>query len=185
VETSSPTPAVDGAALFPALYDELRRLAASQIARSGDGLTLGATTLLHETYLDMARRSGPMAPLFPDRARFMAYSAKVMRNVIIDHARNRRAQKRGGLVEITSLRLDEVDDHDRAVNGDDLERIGEALEELASFDPELARLVDLKFFCGFSLSEIAVMRDVSERTVRRHWDRARLFLYRSLNGSAA
>src|SRR5712691_9853424 len=87
-------------ALFAALYSELHRLAKSQLARSGSGVTLGPTTLLHETYLNISRREGAV---FPDEGRFMAYAAKVMRGLIIDYARNRQAQKRGGGFEITSL----------------------------------------------------------------------------------
>src|SRR5215470_4171052 len=80
-------------ALFAALYSELHGLAQSQLRRSGGGLTIGATTLLHEAYLDMSQRS---STVFPDRGRFMAYAAKVMRRLIIDYARNRQALKRGG-----------------------------------------------------------------------------------------
>jgi RNA polymerase sigma factor (TIGR02999 family) len=87
-------------ALFGALYSELHRLAKRELARPGAAVSLGATTLLHEAYLDMAARDGPS---FPDRARFMGYAARVMRGLIIDHARERHAQKRGGLFEITSL----------------------------------------------------------------------------------
>src|SRR5512144_1779976 len=86
--------------LFTALYSELHRLAKQQLARRGAGVSLSVTTLLHEAYLDMAGRSGAR---FPDRARFMGYAARVMRTLIIDRARNRQAQKRGGMFEITSL----------------------------------------------------------------------------------
>ena len=88
-------------ALFAALYSELRRVAKRELARQGVPLSLGATTLLHEAYLDMAARDGAS---FPDRARFMGYAARAMRGLIIDHARNRQAQKRGGQFEITSSR---------------------------------------------------------------------------------
>ena len=87
-------------ALFAALYSELHRLAKRELARRGLQASLGATTLLHEAYLDMAGRDGPS---FPDRARFMGYAARVMRGLIIDHARERHAQKHGGLFEIASL----------------------------------------------------------------------------------
>ncbi len=161
-------------ALFAALYSELHRLARSQLARNGGGVTLGATTLLHEAYLDISQREGTT---FPDRGRFMGYAAKVMRGLIIDYARRRGAQKRGGGLEITSL-----DDQAAGVVADreDLARIGAALDGLALVDPELAQIVDLKFFCGFSFVEIAAMRGVCERTVQRHWDRARVYLHREL-----
>jgi RNA polymerase sigma factor (TIGR02999 family) len=166
-------------ALFAELYSELHRLARRQLARSGWGVTLGATTLLHEAYLDIARREGAA---FPDQARFMGYAAKVMRGLIIDHARRRRAQKRGGAFEITSL---DGDAGGKVSEPEDLVQIGAALDGLAAVEPDLAQLVDLKFFCGFSFAEIAAMRGVSERTVQRHWERARVYLHRALHEVAA
>jgi RNA polymerase sigma factor (TIGR02999 family) len=161
-------------ALFVALYSELHGLAKRQLARGG-GVTLGATTLLHEAYLDISRREGTR---FPDRARFMAYAAKVMRNLIVDYARSRQAQKRGGGFEIVSLGA-EIDDPTASETG--LVRVGAALDDLAAVDAPLAELVDLKFFCGFSFAEIAAMRGVSERTVKRHWEKARMYLHQVLS----
>jgi RNA polymerase sigma factor (TIGR02999 family) len=161
-------------ALFATLYTELHRLARRQLARGGGGVTLGPTTLLHEAYLDISRRE---TAVFPDRARFMAYAARVMRGLIIDYARRRQAWKRGGGFEITSLR-GEADP--AAADEKELEEIGAAVDALASIDPSLAQIVDLKFFCGFSFAEIAAMRGVSERTVQRHWDKARIFLHRAI-----
>ncbi|HET6899953.1 MAG TPA: ECF-type sigma factor [Vicinamibacteria bacterium] len=158
-------------ALFAALYDELHRLARRQLARKAPDLALGATTLLHEAYLDMKAREGTV---FPDQASFMGYAARVMRAVIIDHVRNRKARKRGGEFEITSL---PVDVPDPAAEAKELAKIGEAVDGLARVDPLLAQIVDLKFFCGFSFAEIAAMRGLSERTVQRHWDKARLYLH--------
>jgi RNA polymerase sigma factor (TIGR02999 family) len=103
----------------------------------------------------------------------MAYAARVMRGVIIDHARERQAIKRGGLFEITSLGTDvggSVVDHQ------ELSALSDALDELASADPALAEVVDLRFFCGFSIPEIAAMSGTSERTVHRRWDKARIYL---------
>jgi RNA polymerase sigma factor (TIGR02999 family) len=162
-------------ALFGALYSELRRLAKRELARHGVPLSLGATTLLHQAYLEIAAREGPS---FPDQARFMGYAARVMRGLIIDHARNRRAQKRGGQFEITSLGTDVIEN---AVDDRELTRISEALNELAKMDPSLAEIVDLKFFCGFSFAEIAAMRGVTERTVQRKWEKARIYLHRSIS----
>jgi RNA polymerase sigma factor (TIGR02999 family) len=160
-------------ALFAALYSELHRLASRQLARGGSpGLTLGTTTLLHTAYLEMADREGAV---FPDRARFMAYAARVMRGLIIDYVRRRQAHKRGGQFELTSLG-DELAEP-AADDDKQLVRVSEALDELATFDPLLAQLVDLKFFCGFSAAEIATMRDVSERTVKRQWEKARVYLH--------
>jgi RNA polymerase sigma factor (TIGR02999 family) len=161
--------------LFAALYSELHRLAKRELARRGVPVSLGATTLLHEAYLDMAARNGQ---LFPDRARFMVYAGRVMRGLIIDHARNGCAQKRGGQFEITSYTAADVPDN--AVNDRELAKISDALDELAKLEPALVEIVDLKFFCGFSFAEIAAMRDVSERTVQRKWEKARIFLHRSI-----
>ncbi len=163
-----------GEALFAALYAELHRLAKQELARHGAPASLGVTTLLHEAYLNMAARTGPT---FPDRARFMGYAARVMRGLIIDHARRHCAVKRGGQFEITRIGTDPgkglADDRELAP-------ISEALDEMAQVDPSLAEIVDLKFFCGFSFAEIAAMRGVSERTVQRKWDKARIYLHRKL-----
>jgi RNA polymerase sigma factor (TIGR02999 family) len=161
-------------ALFAALYSELHRLARHQLARGGPAATLGATSLLHEAYLDI---SGRERLAFPDRSRFLAYAARVMRGLIVDYARRRQAQKRGGGFELTSLTSDAVD---RQADGEGLTRLSDALDELAAVEPVLAQVVDLKFFCGFTLLEIAEMQSVTERTVQRHWDKARIYLHRSL-----
>jgi len=159
--------------LFAVLYKELHGLARRELARQGGGVSLSVTTLLHEAYLDMAGRS---ADMFPDRARFMGYAAKVMRGLIIDHARSQHAQKRGGHFEITSLKTDAGN----AADSRELERISDALDHLARLEPELAEIVDLRFFCGFSSEEIAAMRGTTERTVQRKWEKARAYLYREL-----
>ena len=162
-------------ALFAALYAELHRLAQRELARRGGNLTLGVTTLLHEAYLDISGREGMV---FPDRARFMSYAARVMRGLIIDHVRRRHAVKRGGTFEITG----EPNVLDRAADEHHLKRISDALDELASVDATLAEIVDLKFFCGFSFAEIGAMRGVSERTVQRDWEKARIYLHGALRG---
>jgi len=163
-----------GEALFAALYAELHRLAKRELARGGAGASLGATTLLHEAYLDIAGRDGAS---FPDRARFMGYAARVMRGLIIDHARSGHALKRGNQFEITSLGSSVAEN---VVDDKELTQISEALDELAKIDPSLAEVVDFKFFCGFSFAEIAAMRGVSERTVQRNWEKARIYLHRSM-----
>ena len=160
--------------LFSSLYSELHQLAKREMARRGGPVSLSVTTLLHEAYLDMAARDGAS---FPDQARFMGYAARVMRRLIIDHARERHAHKRGGLFEITALDTEPAVD---SVNHGELAEIGEVLDELGTFEPALAELVDLKFFCGLSFAEIASMRVVSERTVQRDWGRARIYLHRKL-----
>ena len=161
--------------LFATLYRELHRLARRQLHAGAGGLTLGATTLLHETYLDLSRRG----LAFPDRSRFFAYAARAMRGLIVDYVRERRALKRGGEFHLTTM---DTTGAEGVPQADDLGPLSDALDALASAEPALAELVELKFFCGFALVEIAAMRGVSERTVQRHWDKARLFLRHSLDG---
>jgi RNA polymerase sigma factor (TIGR02999 family) len=173
------TPALtDGTtdSLFSTLYSELHRLAKRQLARQWSPVGVGVTTLLHEAYLNIADRKQPG---FPDHARFMGYAARVMRGLIIDFARTRNASKRGGKCEITSITLDTPDN---SVDAVELSSVSDALEELAKVEPDLATLVDLKFFCGFSFGEIAAMQTLSERTVQRRWEKARIFLHRTLSG---
>jgi RNA polymerase sigma factor (TIGR02999 family) len=161
-------------ALFSTLYAELHRISKRELARQGMPVSLGATTLLHQAYIEIAGRD---AASFPDRARFMAYASRVMRGLVIDYARNRSAQKRGGQFHITSgdAALEQVAD-DR-----ELTNIGEALDELAKIDAALVEVVDMKFFCGFTFAEIAAMKNVSERTIQRQWDKARIYLHRKIS----
>ena len=107
----------------------------------------------------------------------MAYASRVMRGLIIDYARSRQAQKRGGQFEITSIRTDIAE---AIPDTADLGPLSDALDELATVDARLARIVDLKFFCGFSFAEIAAMSGVSERTVQRDWEKARIYLHHVL-----
>jgi RNA polymerase sigma factor (TIGR02999 family) len=165
---------VAAGALFSALYAELHRLAKRELARHGAPASLSVTTLLHEAYLEISARSGPS---FPDQARFMGYAARVMRGLIIDHARNRSAIKRGGEFEITSL---ENHDVTNPADAKELSAISDALDQLAKVEPELAELVDLRFFCGFSVSEIAALHNLSARTVQRRWEKARIYLHRNI-----
>jgi RNA polymerase sigma factor (TIGR02999 family) len=165
-------------ALFAILYNELHLLAESHLRRSGSQFTMGTTTLLHEAYLNLNNRE---RVAFPDRLRFLKYASRAMRGLIIDYVRARRAEKRGGGVTFVNLPANAV----AAPAGDSsLELLGQALDELARLDPELAELVDLKFFCGFSFAEIAALRSVSERTVQRDWAKARLLLHDALQEPA-
>ncbi len=156
-------------ALFAALYRELHRLAEAQLRASG--VPRSATTLLHETYLAMAARDTS----FPDRSRFFAYAARAMRGLIVDQARARRALKRGGEFHITGFET-AAD----ACPAAEISALDRALQALGATEPALAELVDLRYFCGFSLREIAAMRAVSERTVQRDWKKARLYLHQAL-----
>jgi RNA polymerase sigma factor (TIGR02999 family) len=161
-------------ALFAALYGELHRMARRELAKRGSNMTLGATTLLHDAYIDIANREGAS---FPDRNRFMGYASRVMRGIIIDYVRSRQAQKRGGEYDLTAIRTDIADAIPDAMN---LTKLSDALDELGNIEPRLARIVDLKFFCGFSFGEIAAMLKVSERTVQRDWEKARIYLHNVL-----
>jgi RNA polymerase sigma factor (TIGR02999 family) len=160
--------------LFAALYRELHRVARRQLHFNASGLTLGATTLLHEAYLDLSSRG----LAFPDENRFFAYAARAMRGLIVDYVRERRAIKRGGQFHLTTLDTFTAESVPEATN--DLGPLSEALDTLAVAEPALAELVELKFFCGFGFAEIAAMRGVSERTVQRDWNKARMFLRSSL-----
>ncbi len=162
--------------LFAKLYAELHRMARGEVARSGPDALSSPTTLIHEAYLDMAGR-GSLA--FPDRLRFLAYAGRAMRALVIDQMRARGALKRGGDVHVTSLDTQVAED---VADPQMLSDIGAALDELAEIEPELANVVDLKFFSGFSVAEIARLHGVSERTVQRRWEKARLLLYRALGG---
>jgi RNA polymerase sigma factor (TIGR02999 family) len=157
--------------LFNSLYSELHGLAKRELFRRGGFSTLGVTTLLHEAYLDMSGRDHAS---FPDQARFMGYAAQVMRGIIVDYARTRMALKRGGEFEITSIEGDLLANPGEA---NQLASISDALDRLARVEPELAEVVDLKFFCGFTFAEIAAMQRLSERTVQRRWEKARIYLH--------
>lgn len=107
----------------------------------------------------------------------MGYAARVMRGLIIDHARNRGAQKRGGRFEITSM----GSEVENLADVGELTQLSEALDELANSDAGLSEIVDLKFFCGFTFAEIAAMKGISERTVQRQWEKARIYLHRKIS----
>lgn len=161
---------------FESLYAELRRLARRELYKSGQVAQISPTTLLHEAWLQMAGRAGLQ---FADQAHFMAYAARALRGIAIDHARARGAQKRGGGLHITALDTFVADNvcapEDAAA--EHLEPIGQAVEQLAALDPRLAELVDLKFFAGLTFAEIAALRGCSERTAQRDWDKARALLH--------
>jgi RNA polymerase sigma factor (TIGR02999 family) len=165
-------PAAD--TLFSALYSELHRLARRELSKQSLSINISVTTLLHEAYIEMAAREGTR---FPDRARFMGYASRVMRGLIIDQARNNRAQKRGGQFHITSSGIE----MEKPADSTDLALIGEALDELAKAEPALVEIVDMKFFCGFTFEEIAALKNISERTAQRQWEKARIYLHRTIS----
>lgn len=156
------------ARLFATLYADLHRIAQRELRRNS-AATLSPTTLLHETYLNLSQNQSAD---FSDRAQFLGYAARAMRGLLIDYLRMRQARKRGGGFEITSLGAE----HAPADQETEAVQIGVALESLAQIDARLAECVDLKFFCGFTNAEIAELWKVSERTVVREWDKARVLL---------
>jgi RNA polymerase sigma factor (TIGR02999 family) len=164
--------------LFASLYHELHSIARRELLRAGSSLMLGATTLLHEAYLNLGERRGLT---FPDHARFLTYASRAMRGLILNHARSRRTLKRGGAFVISQLPEEVPDVPDEATNSEGLRRLGAAMEELSALEPRLAQVVDLKYFGGFSFSDIAAMSGLCERTVQRDWRKARLFLHRALS----
>lgn len=175
VDARRPAPGGDDAdVLFNDLYSELHRLARRELHRQGANGGLGVTTLLHEAYLSISGKEGVA---FADHARFMGYAARVMRGLIVDDVRRRRSQKRGGLFEITSLRTFHAES---IADANTLVRISDALDELAEVEPDLAEVIDMKFFCGLSFAEIAAVRGVSERTIQRSWEKGRLYLHHAI-----
>ena len=163
-------------AVFGLLYDELRRIARARL-RSHRGQTLLDTTaLVHECYLRVAHADGLS---LESRRHFYAYASKVMRSVIVDFARARQSERRGGDVEHVVIDTRVSDNLGAAEN--DVLRVHEALDALATVDARLAQIVELRYFGGLSEGDIASLLDVSERTVRRDWQKARLLLIAALS----
>ena len=156
--------------MVPLVYEELRRIARRQLRNEAVGHTLNTTALVHEAYLRLA------APAHLDvsgRAEFLAIAAMAMRRVLIDYARQRTAQKRGGVQMRVELDDIEVAADDRA---EQLVALDEALTALANSNPRLARVVDCRFFGGMSQEETALALQLTPRTVRRDWTKARMWL---------
>ena len=162
-------------ALYQALYRDLHRLARAHLHGKGGPVTLSATTLLHEAYLELAQRKNLT---FPNEGQFLSYASRAMRGLIVDYVRQKNAVKRGGDLTFSPLDETESGPGESAV---DLENLSQALDQLGDLDSTLAELVDLKFFCGFSFAEIARLRGVSERTIQRDWVKAKIFLSKVLN----
>jgi len=166
--------------LVPLVYDECRRMAARQLARERPGHTLNPTGLVHELYLRLVdQRSASWA----NRAHFFAIAARLMRRILVDHARARGARKRGGSIMLISLGAagEEAAPDDAAVA--DVLAIDEALERLAAFDPEQVRIVELRFFAGLTVEETAEVLGRSPRTIKREWRVARAWLHQQLRGT--
>ena len=164
--------------LFPLVYDELHDLARRQVRRTGPGQTLDTTALLHEAYLKLAERPQPG---WNDRNHFVAVASTVMRHLLVDHARERAAQKRGGDLQRSPLEGLSVS---VPAPVEDLLALDEALDRLGAVDPRLVKLVEMRFFGGLSEGEIGELMEVSERTVRRDWRKAKALLFDMLSEAA-
>jgi RNA polymerase sigma factor (TIGR02999 family) len=163
-------PAATVQSLFPTLYHELRRLARARLAGGGRHTLLDTCSLVHEAYLRM--HGGGMRPKDPEH--FMAYAATTMRSVIIDFGRRRRAERRGGGAE--HVTLDTRASESLGVNDEEILHVHEALQSLERIDARLVRVVELRYFVGLTDEEVGAALGVTDRTVRRDWERARLLL---------
>lgn len=163
-------------AMFPLVYDELRRLAASRLRNERDDHTLQATALVHEAYLRLIEQH---SQTWQNRAHFFGLAAEMMRRILINHAVKRNADKRFG--NQTRLALDEMIDFTQG-HDVNLIRLDESLTTLAEFDPKQAKIVELKFFGGLTNEEIAEVLNISDSTVKREWRVAKAWLHEQLKG---
>jgi len=161
--------------LFEATYADLRELARMRLSRSERGPHLDTTSLVHESYL---RFVGAQRLSINDRGHFLRYAGHVMRSVIVDCVRERMAQRRGG--EFAQVTLTTQLGDQLAAGESEILRVHEALDELASLDSRLAQVVEMRYFAGMTEGEIAAALQVSDRTVRRDWEKARLLLAEAL-----
>jgi RNA polymerase sigma factor (TIGR02999 family) len=164
--------------LLPLVYDALRQLAADQMAQERPGQTLDATALVHEAYLRLV--DVEKAQRWDSRGHFFAAAAQAMRRILVDNARRKRAAKHGG-----GWQRQDLLDAELAIDstGDDLFAVDAALSKLAAQEPLIARLVELRFFAGFTFPEAAESLGISARTASRHWGFARAWLRRELDRS--
>ena len=160
--------------VLPLVYEELRRIAARQLRREREAHTLQATAIVHEAYMRLVGQAGLE---WPNRAHFYAFSAHLIRRILVDYARRRNQAKRGGLAE--KITLSEMADL-ALEKSPDLLALDEALSNLEKRDPRKAAVVELKFFAGLTLEEIAGHLGISSETVSRDWRGARAWLYRML-----
>jgi len=162
-------------ALFAATYPELRKLARARLRRGGRNTLLDTTSLVHEWYVRFARGNGAR---LEDRVHFMRYASRAMRAVIVDFARRRVAERRGG--GAPRVELGPETPEQGTAGEEEILRVHEALEELAALDERMAHVVELRYFGGMTEVEIARALSVTDRTVRRDWEKARLLLAEAL-----
>ena len=160
--------------LLPLVYEELRRLAASKMAREAPGQTLQPTALVHEVWL---RLGGDAQPQWANRAHFFAAAAEGMRRILIDNARRKHAVRHGGALAKVSADATGFDIASPSEDDAELLLVNEALDALALHDPRKAELVKMKYFTGLTLEEAADVLDVSHRTAKRDWAYARAWLF--------
>lgn len=166
--------------LLPLVYEELRRLAVQRMNKEQPGLTLQPTALVHEAYL---RLVGDEAVQWDGRAHFFGAAAEAMRRILIESARRRNSVKHGG-----NVNQRELTDGDAIIHSDDVDELLDldaALTKLAALEPELAKLVELRYFAGLSVDEAAQAIGISARTVKRNWAYARAWLGRELDHQSA
>ena len=166
-------------ALMPLVYTELRRLAHHYLQRERPDHTLQSTALVHEAY---ARLVGQNLPEWQNRAHFFGVAAQLMRQILVDYARQHRTGKRGG--SVCRLPLDEAESHPAATDVDVL-ALDYALQSLAKLDPQQSRVVELRFFGGLSIEDTSEVLGISPSTVKRDWSTARVWLYRELDRTAS
>jgi RNA polymerase sigma factor (TIGR02999 family) len=163
--------------VFAALYPDLKRVARAALYRQGRADSMQTTVLVHESFLRLISSHGLR---LQDRRHFFAYAAKVMRNFILDDARAYFAESRGGAAEHLTLGADEAMQVVDKSASDELLRVDAALLELEAIDPQLAELVEMRYFGGYTEVEVAELLGIAERTVRRRWDKARAWLFVAL-----
>jgi len=166
--------------VFAALYPDLRRIAHARLRQHGDMARLETTALVHESFLHLV---GAAQLKLADRKHFFTYAAKTMRNIIIEFARQHLAERRGGGRVALQLDTALVNRLAAPQSDESLIAIEDALQALEALDPELAQLVEMRYFAGYGETEIAELTGCSERTVRRQWDKARAFLLATLQGA--
>jgi len=161
--------------LLPLVYDELHRMAKRYMSSQPSGHTLQTTALIHEAYLKLADRKERR---WQDRAHFFAVAARAMRHILVDHARSRRAEKRGGATQLISLEETAVVSDERAA---EIVALDDALNRLSALEGRKGRVVELRYFGGLSVEETAEVLNVSPETVARDWRFAKTWLLRELS----
>jgi RNA polymerase sigma factor (TIGR02999 family) len=161
--------------VFTLTYSELRQMAHQRLHRARRVTSLDTTALVHECYLRLVRLGQLQTR---DRSHFLAYAARVMRSIVVDFVRQRLAKRRGGGELHVTLGTDIRDS--TTVSEEQIVRVDDALQELAALDPRLVQVVEMRYFAGFTVEQIAESRGVTTRTIRRDWEKARLLLYAAM-----